>query len=428
MNIFVLIIGVFFCTFLINRRKSDFILKSLCYLFLLTVTVPSFFYLSVLNIDFPFKVTNEEYFQAFNYITFSFFLLILLYKLFGKIFPCKIKKSRPIGIKYENRSFYLFILFFIAKLSFYFFFSLKPGDDIDTDITNPFNFYTNILFYFSAIFSSYSFIALYQFIILKKKYYVIMIILMESVYYLYFTGSKSGVSIFLGISFLMYNILNYVPIYKKILFVIILMVVTIPYFYLKSFERQLSRAKDFRNVDKSELVSNISGNNNISLLILPIVYRLDVVSTLSKTITYYRNRDFDYYFYWGQLKNTYIPRFLYPEKGWSSSHGIFVTENILGLSYFTHAAVNPYIEGYIFFGDLGVLIVLLFYVLILIIMRNIFLSDYNDFFKMGFFFSNFMNLINCSNVLTLPKQLLLNYFTFLLLYLIFNIPRKYNFI
>jgi hypothetical protein len=351
-----------------------------------------------------------------------------MYNLFGKFFPYKIKRSRSISVKFENRSFYLYILFFIAKLSFYFFFSLKPGDDIDTDVTNPFDFYTNILFYFSAIFNSYSFITLYQYIILRKNKYVIIIILMESVYYLFFTGSKSGVSIFLAVTLLMYNIVNYVPFYKKMLFIVILMVVTVPFFYLKSIERQFSVSKDISNVEKSELVRNISGSNKLNLLILPIVYRFDVVSTLSKTITYYRNRKFDYDFYWGQLKNTYIPRFLYPEKGWSSSHGIFVTENILGLSFFTHAAVNPYIEGYLFFGDLGVFIVLFFYALILIFMRNIFLSDFNDFFKIGFFFANFLNLINCSNVLTLPKQLLLNYFTFLLLYLIFKIPKKYHFI
>ncbi len=86
MSALVFVIGLIFCTYFINNRNSDIILKSLCYLFLITTSIPFLFYIGISNINIPFNVTNVEYWTAFNYITCCFIFLILVFKTFGKIF------------------------------------------------------------------------------------------------------------------------------------------------------------------------------------------------------------------------------------------------------------------------------------------------------------------------------------------------------
>jgi hypothetical protein len=102
-----------------------------------------------------------------------------------------------------------------------------------------------------------------------------------------------------------------------------------------------------RSADTGELVIDT---------VSALVSRVDVVSTLAATIEHYdRDVAYDTRMYMELWIKPYVPRFLWPAKGWVGL-GTFVSSEILGSSSYTHAAVNSTIEGYIAFGVIGAVV------------------------------------------------------------------------
>ena len=316
----------------------------------------------------------------------------------------KISSNKFDFIYNRNKVIFLYISSLILRIGVYKITGFKAGGE-QTDASAQLGIFENLMHVTSGFSVLFVYLIIVYAVTQRRNNIITMVCITEIVYYILFTHSKSGPFLFLFIvaSLLVtYNILSR----KRLVIGVFVLLLTFPFYYhVKSLERFSEVTGDRISIKESSKVVNEIGFRQ---LLNPIVDRLDVVSTFAKTVEHYKLHEYDTGFYFGQLYNTYVPRILDQKKGYSSSHGIFVSKEILGIKkYHTHAAVTPFIEGWLFLGFFGFCLVISNYTIVIVILEYTMQRFSNPLLRLSIFASSLLNIINVSNVQTLPKYLII---------------------
>jgi hypothetical protein len=386
-------------------RKSPLIVKLILVISLISIHVPHIYY-EIYNVQLPWNTPRPYYEKALSYILLGNIIIVLTTFFFLRI-P---SREQNTIIRYNNKSIWIksYYILILIRILFYIS-SPKQGYDIDQEEFNSFGLLTNILFVFQAV-SGYLFYSCIIYLLKCSNLRLFsVIVLAEFIYWAVFTGSKSAafIQVFLALMLL----INFFPFYRRKISVlaIIFSISFLPFYLLQSIRRSFAILG--KDVEYNDIVDGFK-SVELSKIIENIMVRMEYTTTMAKVLEY-TDSGINRFSLLDNFISTYIPRFIYANKGWSSSFGLFISEEILGLKN-THAAMTPYIEGYLYFGFSGLILFVLIYSAIVYVFHRLFYTS-DNILRMSFYYGSLMLVVNTSSVLGLPKAIFL-YFVILLLY------------
>ena len=401
-----------FCFFLslivisfLLTRKSPLIVKLILVISLISIHVPHIYY-EIYNVELQWNTPRRYYEKALSYILLGNIIIVLV-TFFSLRIP---SREQNTIIRYNNKSIWIksYYILILIRILFYIF-SQKQGYDIDQEEFNSFGLLTNILFVFQAV-SGYFFYSCIIYLLKCSNLRLFsVIVLAEFIYWAVFTGSKSAAFIYVFLALML--LINFFPIYRRKISVlaIIFSICFLPFYLLQSIRRSFAILG--KDVEYNDIVDGFKAVD-LSKIIENIMVRMEYTTTMAKVLEY-TDSGINRFSFLDNFISTYIPRFIYPTKGWNSSFGLFISEEILGLKN-THAAMTPYIEGYLYFGFSGLILFVLIYSAIVYVFHRLFYTS-DNIFRMSFYYGSLMFVVNTSSVLGLPKAIFL-YFVILLLY------------
>jgi len=255
---------------------------------------------------------------------------------------------------------------------FSFFSGYQPGFEVEAgtlEVT------TNLLYMGIGLLSLFPIICFCGFMRSERKNVRLLgylVLITEVVFVTIFSGSKAGPTITLINFAIAYH---YVvrPIKPAITWTLIaiMAILVIPFYAVKmhtrtylilNYELSQERPKlgfsDYVDMYSNafDMVADVSPSVIAEETSMALISRFDTLTVLAATIAYYDGPiGYDTPMYLSLWVKPYIPRAMWPEKGWVGL-GLFVSNEILGVPGYTHAAVTSTIEGYIGGGPFGAII------------------------------------------------------------------------
>ena len=386
-------------------RKSPLIVKLILVISLISIHIPHLYY-QIFSIELQWNTPRSYYDKALFYILFGNIVIVLLL-FFSLRVPFGEQKIITV---YDKKSIWIKTYYVLIGVRIVLYLVLpKQGYDIDQEEFNSFGLVVNMLFVFQAVSGYFYFFSIIYLLKCDKLRLFLATVSAEFIYWAIFTGSKSAafIQVFLALMLLMYFHSNY---RKKIsILAIFLAILFIPFYLFQSIRRNFFILG--KDVEYSDILDGFKAVD-LNVIIENIIVRMEYTTTMAKVLQY-TDSSINSFSFFDNFISIYIPRLIYSTKGWSSSFGLFISEEILGLKN-THAAMTPYIEGYLYFGITGLFLFVFFYSIIVYTFHRCFFRS-NDIFRMGFYYGSMMFVVNPSNVLGLPKMIVL-YFVILLFF------------
>jgi len=255
------------------------------------------------------------------------------------------------------------------------------------------------------------------------------VLLTEVVIVIFFSGSKAGPTITLiNFAIAYHYVVRPIKPAKTWALIATMAILVVPFYAVKMYTRtylalnyELSQERPkLRVSDYVEMYSNAFDmvmDTGPSVMAeetsLALVSRFDVLTVLAATISHYDHAiGYDTPMYLSLWVKPYIPRALWPEKGWVGL-GLFVSNEILGIPGYTHAGVTSTIEGYIFGGPAGAVILAILHGAFVAFCAAYLLAapkGYDKSFPRAIFTSMFLTFLYFNSSFLFPRAVATNLF------------------